>query len=456
MHARYMRSQSATVRAWVADGKTSYVGHDVTFLPRGRGAVDTKILSIDPGERIFATCVDENGNVYQFGQKLRDFTNYAKHQIAAREHLISTELDELDAVRALRQEAETLIAELAMGVDEKTFNDAKEKLREYDRSIAKWKKHAEVFDPKHKNSSKINHKQYRAEINHLQMLKKKKRVKLQDEIISNFCCTFDKVFIPAFATKQAISNDKAKGIPKSSKDNLNRFSQETLRKMITQKVEAEANMFSERDLAGYGSNPPDPKWPKGARIAISFVVNYEEGGTRGRKLKTAGGQPRKARDMNMETQYEYGTRVGVWRILRMFEQKGWKFTCYAVGKAVELCPEPVKAMARAGHEIASHNYRWIDYQTLDEATEREHVNKAIDAIEKTVGKPPRGWYTGRISPRSRAIVVEEYRRRGIKLLYDCDAYNDELPYHLTLDNGESHLVIPYTLDANDMKVGDLR
>ncbi|KAJ3102284.1 hypothetical protein HDU97_000641 [Phlyctochytrium planicorne] len=210
----------------------------------------------------------------------------------------------------------------------------------------------------------------------------------------------------------------------------------------------------------YGEHPPNPNWPNGARIAICFVVNYEEGGENtpdngdaGSEVylnETPGGVPKKGRDMNMETQYEYGSRVGVWRILRMFAEKSWKFTCYAVGRAVELNPEPIKAMTKAGHEIASHNYRWIDYMTLDEETEREHVRKCVAAIKDASGKPPRGWYTGRVSPNSRQIVLEEYEKMGLELLYDCDAYNDELPYFLR-DGKKEHLVIPYTLDINDMK-----
>ncbi|KAJ3245332.1 hypothetical protein HDU78_009577 [Chytriomyces hyalinus] len=215
-------------------------------------------------------------------------------------------------------------------------------------------------------------------------------------------------------------------------------------------------MFNTRDLRGYGQYGPQPNWPNGARIAISFVVNYEEGGentpsngdpaTEVFLNETPGGQPKKERDMNMETQYEYGSRVGVWRIMRMFEKRGWKFTCYAVGRAVELNPEPVKAMFEQGHEIASHNYRWIDYAALSEEQEREHIHLGINAIKDVIGKPPVGWYTGRISPRSRQIAIEEFKKLGLPLLYDSDAYNDELPYYVG-----DHLVIPYTLDANDMK-----
>ncbi|KAJ3066392.1 hypothetical protein HDU98_010317 [Podochytrium sp. JEL0797] len=218
-------------------------------------------------------------------------------------------------------------------------------------------------------------------------------------------------------------------------------------------------MFATRDLAGYGSTPPNPNWPNKARIAVSFVLNYEEGGENTPLNQdshsevflneTPGSQPQTQRDMNMESQYEYGSRVGVWRIMHLFEERGWKFTCYAVGRAVELNPAPVQAMHAAGHEIACHNYRWINYAALSEAEERKHVLKGIEAIQSAIGQPPAGWYTGRISANSRQIVIEEFKKLGLPLLYDSDSYSDDLPYYLpTLP---THLVIPYTLDSNDMK-----
>ena len=167
------------------------------------------------------------------------------------------------------------------------------------------------------------------------------------------------------------------------------------------------------------------------------MVNYEEGGEHtllNGDLKsevflneTPGGQARmNKRDMNMETQYEYGSRVGVWRILRLFARFDYKFTCYAVGTAVELNPEPIKAMCNAGHEIASHNHKWIDFDVLDEETEIKHIHSAIDAIKNVTGSAPGGWYTGRISENSRRLVWQEYKKLGLKLSYDCDAYNDDL------------------------------
>ncbi|KAI8820463.1 uncharacterized protein EV422DRAFT_496895 [Fimicolochytrium jonesii] len=225
---------------------------------------------------------------------------------------------------------------------------------------------------------------------------------------------------------------------------------------------ADLKDINDRDLAGYGANPPKFSWPNGNKIALSFVVNYEEGGEntvvngdRASEVflnETPGGTPRRARDMNMETQYEYGTRAGVHRILSIFRACKSKFTCFAVGRAVELTPEPVKQMHAEGHEVCSHNYRWIDYHGSDVTPEIEadHCRKTISAIRNATGKPPRGWYTGRIGPESRGVVVREYRKLGLELLYDSDAYNDDLPYWVKVDD-EPHLVIPYTLDQNDMK-----
>jgi putative urate catabolism protein len=211
-----------------------------------------------------------------------------------------------------------------------------------------------------------------------------------------------------------------------------------------------------RDLVGYADNPPDPQWPAGAKLAVQFVLNYEEGGENtvlngdaGSEIyltEVPGGQPvMGARDLSTESQYEYGSRVGVWRILRLFAERKLNFTCYGVGLALERNPAVAKAMAIAGHEIASHGYRWINYRDVPEETEREHLHKAIAAIERLTGQRPLGWYTGRISPQTRKLVAEEGG-----FLYDSDAYNDDLPYWVEIA-GKGHLVIPYTLDNNDMK-----
>ena len=211
-----------------------------------------------------------------------------------------------------------------------------------------------------------------------------------------------------------------------------------------------------RDLAGYGPNPPNPRWPGGARLALQVVLNYEEGGencvlhgdssSEAFLSEIVGADARKGvRHMSMESIYEYGSRVGVWRLKRLFDRYRVPVTVFAVGMAVERCAAPVKALHDAGHEICSHGYRWIDYQYVDEEAEREHIQRAIGAIEKAVGERPLGWYTGRSSPNTRRLVVEEGG-----FLYDADAYNDDLPYW-TLEFGKPHLVVPYTLDVNDMR-----
>ncbi len=211
-----------------------------------------------------------------------------------------------------------------------------------------------------------------------------------------------------------------------------------------------------RDLRGYGANPPNPRWPGGARIALQIVLNYEEGGENcvlhGDSASEAflseivGAQAREGvRHMSMESIYEFGSRVGVWRLKKLFDRYKVPVTVFAVGMAVERYPEPVQALHAAGHEICSHGYRWIDYQYVDETTEREHMYKAIAAITAATGERPQGWYTGRTSPNTRALVVEEGG-----FLYDADDYSDELPFWDTR-HGEPQLIIPYTLDANDMR-----
>ena len=214
--------------------------------------------------------------------------------------------------------------------------------------------------------------------------------------------------------------------------------------------------FYPRDLAGYGPNPPAARWPGGARLALQVVLNYEEGGENcvlhGDSASEAflsemvGADAREGvRHMSMESIYEYGSRVGVWRLKRLFDQYHVPVTVFAVGMAVERYPEPVQALHQAGHEICSHGYRWIDYQYVNECLEREHIQRAIAAIENAVGERPQGWYTGRTSPNTRRLVVE-----AGGFLYDADDYSDDLP-HWNLDFGEPHLVVPYTLDVNDMR-----
>ena len=211
-----------------------------------------------------------------------------------------------------------------------------------------------------------------------------------------------------------------------------------------------------RDLKGYGASPPDPRWPGGARLALQIVLNYEEGGENcilhGDSASEAflseiiNADAREGvRHMSMESIYEYGSRVGVWRLKRLFDRYKVPVTVFAVGMAVEKYPEPVQALHAAGHEICSHGYRWIDYQYVDEATERSHMAKAIKVIEDTIGERPLGWYTGRSSPNTRALVVAEGG-----FVYDADDYSDELPFW-DMQYDKPQLVIPYTLDVNDMR-----
>ncbi|MBV1811813.1 Chitin deacetylase 1 [Pseudomonas viridiflava] len=213
-----------------------------------------------------------------------------------------------------------------------------------------------------------------------------------------------------------------------------------------------------RDLIGYGNNPPHPRWPGNARIALSFVLNYEEGGERnilhGDKESEAflsemvAAQPLQGqRNMSMESLYEYGSRAGVWRILKLFKQFDIPLTIFAVAMAAQRHPDVIRAMVADGHEICSHGYRWIDYQNMDEAQEREHMRQAIRILTEISGERPVGWYTGRTGPNTRRLVMEEGG-----FLYDCDTYDDDLPYwEPNNPTGKPHLVIPYTLDTNDMR-----
>ena len=213
-----------------------------------------------------------------------------------------------------------------------------------------------------------------------------------------------------------------------------------------------------RDLIGYGAMAPDPNWPGGARLALQIVMNYEEGGERsilhGDDFAEAflqevvGMQPLKGvRNMQVESMYEYGTRVGFWRLLRLFAERDIKISVFAVGMALERHREAAAALVEAGHEVVSHGWRWIDYQFVGEDEEREHIRLAVESLTKATGSRPLGWYTGRLSPNTRRLVVEEGG-----FLYDSDAYNDDLPYWVRVA-GKPHLVIPYTLDNNDMKFG---
>jgi len=211
-----------------------------------------------------------------------------------------------------------------------------------------------------------------------------------------------------------------------------------------------------RDLIGYGPTPPQADWPNGARLAVQFVLNYEEGGesnilhgdpaSEAFLSEIVGAAPWKGqRNPNMESIYEYGSRVGVWRLLDLFRRKEIPLTMFAVAMAIERNPAVAEAAMKAGHEICSHGYRWIDYRDVPEDIEREHLVTAIEILTRITGERPLGWYTGRNSANTRRLVVEEGG-----FLYDADAYNDDLPYWVTVE-GKPHLVVPYTLDANDMR-----
>ena len=212
-----------------------------------------------------------------------------------------------------------------------------------------------------------------------------------------------------------------------------------------------------RDLIGYGRNPPRAQWPGGARIAVNFCINYEEGGERcllngddcseDRVSDLVVTSRNGARDLNMESNYEYGSRAGYWRLLEAFTCRDLTATVNLVGLAGERNPLALQAMVDAGFDLQPHGWRWIDYHTLNEAEEREHIVQSIRQVEDLTGNKPLGYYAGLPSINTRRLVVEA----GC-FLYDSDAYNDDLPYWST-DFGRPHLVLPYSLDTNDSRFG---
>ncbi len=219
-----------------------------------------------------------------------------------------------------------------------------------------------------------------------------------------------------------------------------------------------------RDLTGYGRTPPHPAWPGQARIALQFVLNYEEGG----ENNVLHGDPASEtflseiigaaafpmRHMSMESLYEYGSRAGLWRVLRMFEQRRLPLTVFGVAMALKRNPEAVAAFRELGHEIACHGLKWISYQNVDEATERAHMAEAVRIMRELTGAAPLGWYTGRDSPNTRRLVVEHGG-----FAYDADNYGDDLPFweQVAISGGDGapavrpQLVVPYALDTNDMR-----
>ncbi|MGD6188270.1 allantoinase PuuE [Xanthomonas citri pv. citri] len=215
-------------------------------------------------------------------------------------------------------------------------------------------------------------------------------------------------------------------------------------------------MNAARDLVGYGATPPAAQWPGSARIAVQFVVNYEEGaencvlngdaGSEAFLSEMVGAQAHAgARAMAMESLYEYGSRAGSWRLHRLFTARNVPVTVFGVAQALASNPDAVAAMQAAQWEIASHGLRWIDYQHVDEATERAHIAEAIAVHTRVTGSRPLGWYQGRTSPNTARLIAEEGG-----FVYDADSYADDVPYY-DHRHGRAQLIVPYTLDANDMK-----
>lgn len=210
-----------------------------------------------------------------------------------------------------------------------------------------------------------------------------------------------------------------------------------------------------RDMAGYAGRPPHARWPGGAKIAVQFVLNFEEGGENHVLHGDAGSEQFLSdiigaasypdRHMSMDSLYEYGSRAGFWRIHDEFQRRGLPLTVFGVAMALARNPAIVEAIKAADYDVVSHGWRWIHYQHLDIQTERQHMQQAVEGLTALFGKKPLGWYTGRDSPNTRRLVVEQG-----DFLYDSDYYGDDLPFWTTVDQ-HPHLIVPYTLDANDMR-----
>ncbi|RMY77564.1 hypothetical protein D0863_01201 [Hortaea werneckii] len=225
----------------------------------------------------------------------------------------------------------------------------------------------------------------------------------------------------------------------------------------------------DRDYQGYGEHGlPELEWPNNAKIAISFVINYEEGGEHsvlsgdGQSETTLkekpGGPPRiNERDYNGESEYEYGSRAGFWRLFRMFNKYGMHFTVYAVAQAVEQVPEVAKRCVEMGHDVASHAYRWVDYHDFPIEKERDYIRQAINSLKNLTGYAPKGWYYGRGSPHSRTLVPQVYEEMGEDLVWASDTYADDIPYWIDRAdekdraNPKGCLMVPYSYDCNDFK-----
>jgi putative urate catabolism protein len=211
-----------------------------------------------------------------------------------------------------------------------------------------------------------------------------------------------------------------------------------------------------RDLIGYGARPPSVRWPQAARVAVSFVLNYEEGGEScvlhgdahsESVLTDVGGDPLpNARNLNIESMFEYGSRVGFWEIMRILRERRVDASIFAVGMALERNPEAAAHIVESGFEVACHGQRWIDYQFVAEELERADMARNIEVITRLIGRRPLGWYTGRPGPNTRRLVVQTGG-----FLYDSDAYNDDLPYWTRVE-GRAHLVLPHTFDLNDSRL----
>ena len=212
-----------------------------------------------------------------------------------------------------------------------------------------------------------------------------------------------------------------------------------------------------RDLIGYRGQPPHANWPNKARIAVQFVLNYEEGAencilhddpaSEMFLSEIIGAQPFDGRrHLSMESIYEYGSRAGVWRVLELFRSRDVPLTVFAVAMAMDRHPDVIEACLKAGHEIASHGYRWINYDGFSESLEREHMERAIEIHQRVTGQKPAGWYTGRTSEHTRGLVAQYDHFE-----YDSDDYSDDLPFWSRVETQRPHLVVPYTLDTNDMR-----